>query len=255
MLVYQNFINGRNHNDSKLIRKDDKNVLFELISWLSNCATDKPLQRIRNWDRAEIYYPTRLCLRTTATNINMDLGDLLNDPFVFHWCRCKPLKQHRRESICIISCLTTSLRYMKPFVYENVPISRPTDATCDRFLFSIYMCITLHVSRVKRSSSGVPHRIYSLQFLCLCLSLALSCKTRQCQGQTQTQLLEYMKMHGPGNIKWKCPMSLCTASGTVLINKFLMKEWRNKHTSASPVSNNNDITYMKANKTGNVRIT
>jgi hypothetical protein len=37
-----------------------------------------------------------------------------------------------------------------------IPISRPTDATCDRF--SIYMCITLHVSSVKRSSSEVPHR-------------------------------------------------------------------------------------------------
>jgi hypothetical protein len=56
------------------------------------------------------------------------------------------------------------------------PISRPTDATCDRFLFSNCMFITLHVSSVKRSSSGVPHRIYSLQFLCLCLSAALSCK-------------------------------------------------------------------------------
>jgi hypothetical protein len=82
MPVYQNFINGRNHNDSKLIRKDDKNVSSELISWLSNCATDKPLQRIRNWDRVRIYYPTGLCLRTTATNINMDLGDVVNDLFV-----------------------------------------------------------------------------------------------------------------------------------------------------------------------------
>jgi hypothetical protein len=38
------------------------------------------------------------------------------------------------------------------------------------------MCITLHVSSVKRSSSGGPHRTYSLHFLCLCLSAALSCK-------------------------------------------------------------------------------
>jgi hypothetical protein len=45
-----------------------------------------------------------------------------------------------------------------------IPVSRPTDATCDRFLFSICMYITLHVSNVKRSSSGVPHRTYSLQF-------------------------------------------------------------------------------------------
>jgi hypothetical protein len=58
---------------------------------------------------------------------------------------------------------------------EYFPISRPTDATCVRFLFSVYMCITLHVSSVKRSSSGVPHCTYSLYFLCLCLSAALSC--------------------------------------------------------------------------------
>jgi hypothetical protein len=51
----------------------------------------------------------------------------------------------------------------------SVSISRPTDATCDKFLFSIYMCITLHVSSVKRSSSGVPHRTYSLLFLELIL--------------------------------------------------------------------------------------
>jgi hypothetical protein len=57
-----------------------------------------------------------------------------------------------------------------------IPISRPTDAICNRLLFSINMCITLHVSSVKRSSSGIPHCTYSLQFLCLCLSAALSCK-------------------------------------------------------------------------------
>jgi hypothetical protein len=39
-----------------------------------------------------------------------------------------------------------------------IPISRPKDATCDRFLLFIYMCITLHISSVKRSSLGVPHR-------------------------------------------------------------------------------------------------
>jgi hypothetical protein len=74
-----------------------------------------------------------------------------------------------------------------------IPVSRPTDATSDRFLFSIYMCIALHVSSVKRSSSGVPHLTYSLQFLCLCLSAALSCKKsflQDCRRQTQTQKLE-----------------------------------------------------------------
>jgi hypothetical protein len=108
------------------------------------------------------------------------------------------------------------------------------------------MYITLHVSRVKRSSSGVPQRIYSLQFLCLCLSVVLSCKKFSYKPVPQTDtntetggcmygegllmmrawrskhvelytyrskikiyhklhllvyLLEYMKMHGPGNIK------------------------------------------------------
>jgi hypothetical protein len=67
-----------------------------------------------------------------------------------------------------------------------LPISRPTDATCDRFLFSIYMCTILHVSSVKRSSSGVPHRTYSLQFLCLCLSTALSCKNLSYKTVPQT---------------------------------------------------------------------
>jgi hypothetical protein len=63
--------------------------------------------------------------------------------------------------------------------HRNFSISRPTDATYDRFLFSLYMCITLHVSSVKRSSSGVPCRTYSLQFLCLCLSAALTCRKLQ----------------------------------------------------------------------------
>ena len=54
---------------------------------------------------------------------------------------------------------------------------------------------------------------------------------------------------------WKCPMSLCTASSIMLINKFQMKEWRIKHNSACLVSNSNDITYTKVNKTGNVYIT
>jgi hypothetical protein len=77
--------------------------------------------------------------------------------------------------------------------FSYILISRPTDVTCERFLFSIYMCITLHISSVKRSSSGVPHRTYSLQFLCLCLSAALSWKklfSRQCRRRTQTQKLE-----------------------------------------------------------------
>jgi hypothetical protein len=79
--------------------------------------------------------------------------------------------------------LSISLWHLQIAVYCKiqfiVPISKPTDATCDIFLFSIYMCITLHVSSVKRSSSGVPHRAYSLQFLelKLCFKWVLNIKT------------------------------------------------------------------------------
>jgi hypothetical protein len=51
----------------------------------------------------------------------------------------------------------------------KIPISRPTDATCDRFLFSIYMYKTVHVSSVKRSrflqdsaTDGHKHRNWRL---------------------------------------------------------------------------------------------
>jgi hypothetical protein len=125
------------------------------------------------------------------------------------------------------------------------------DETCNRFLFSIYMYTTLHVSSIKHSSSGVPHCTYSLEFLCLCPSAALSCKKTYLSYKTVPRtdtntetggcmysegllmmstwrskhvelytyrykikiyhklhllvyLLEYMKMHGPGNIKsWR----------------------------------------------------
>jgi hypothetical protein len=85
-----------------------------------------------------------------------------------------------------------NLNYKIINIPNYIPISRPTGATCDMFLFSIYMYITLHVSSVKRSSSGVPHRTYSLQFLCLCLSAALSCK--KVSYKTQTQKLEAVCM-------------------------------------------------------------
>jgi hypothetical protein len=83
--------------------------------------------------------------------------------------------------ICLTFALLTSeqIRQFLCFLVRAssyIPISRLTDVTCDRFLLSFYMCITLHVSSVKRSSSGVPHHTFSLQFLCLCLSAALSCK-------------------------------------------------------------------------------
>jgi hypothetical protein len=105
-----------------------------------------------------------------------------------------PLRQVYAHSSWCRVMLSTWLISDQDIIIREVPISRPTNATCDWFLFSIYMCITLHVSCVKRSSSGVPHRTYSLRFLCLCLSAALSCKkqflTRQCRRQTQTQKLE-----------------------------------------------------------------
>jgi hypothetical protein len=62
------------------------------------------------------------------------------------------------------------------------------------------MCITLHVSSVKRSSSGVPHRTYSLQFLCLCLSAVLSCKklSHKTVPQTDTNTETGCCMYGEG---------------------------------------------------------
>jgi hypothetical protein len=63
------------------------------------------------------------------------------------------------------AAVTNKLEHVERKFAIYIPVSRPTDATCDRFLFSIYMCITLHDSSVKRSSSGVPHRTYSLQFV------------------------------------------------------------------------------------------
>jgi hypothetical protein len=46
----------------------------------------------------------------------------------------------------------------------------------------------LHVSSYKRSSSGVPHRTYSLQFLCFCLR---HCLVRNCFFFTP-KLLKYV---------------------------------------------------------------
>jgi hypothetical protein len=96
-----------------------------------------------------------------------------------------------------------------------IPISRPTDATCDRFLSSIYMCITLHVSSVKRSSSGVSHCTYSLQVLCLCLSAVLSCKklSYKTVPQTDTNTETGGCMYGEGLL--------------------MMSAWRSKHTELS----------------------
>jgi hypothetical protein len=78
--------------------------------------------------------------------------------------------------------------------YPPIPTSRPTDATRDRFLFSVYTYTTLHVSSVKRPSSGVPHCTYSLQFLCLSVRGTVLLETLVCKkflqdsatdGQTQ----------------------------------------------------------------------
>jgi hypothetical protein len=94
------------------------------------------------------------------------------------------LSTHGRGLPCmfLVGCRNIFFcKIVKIFKYVYlIPVSRPTDATCDRLLFSIYMCITLHVSSVKRSSSGFPRLTYSLQFLCLCLSAALSCKKLRC---------------------------------------------------------------------------
>jgi hypothetical protein len=71
---------------------------------------------------------------------------------------------------------------------------------------SIYMYTTLHVSSVKRSSSGVPHCTYSLQFLCLCPSVALSCKKKVISPSQRplpdnTQHSQQTNTHSPGGIR------------------------------------------------------
>jgi hypothetical protein len=74
-----------------------------------------------------------------------------------------------RQALIIRSPLTFLVR-----ASSYIPISRPTDATCDRFLYSIYMCITLHVGIYKfnvswsvRASLYISIRREYLQvFLC-----------------------------------------------------------------------------------------
>jgi hypothetical protein len=79
------------------------------------------------------------------------------------WCLCFMFPPPKPDMYCRSTSPTHLISL--DLISRIIPISRPTDATCDRFLFSIYMCITLRVLGVKRSSSGVPHRTYSLQFL------------------------------------------------------------------------------------------
>jgi cell division FtsZ-interacting protein ZapD len=54
--------------------------------------------------------------------------------------------------------LQNSLFQMQCFLVRAssyIPIRRPKDAACERFLFSIHMYITRHVSSVKRSSASL----------------------------------------------------------------------------------------------------
>jgi hypothetical protein len=57
------------------------------------------------------------------------------------------------QKALVVACDGNKSDHNRPNgVCVQIPISRTTDATCDRFLFSIYMCKTLHVSSVKRKS-------------------------------------------------------------------------------------------------------
>jgi hypothetical protein len=64
------------------------------------------------------------------------------------------------------------------------------------------MCITLHVSSVKRSSSEVPHRTYSLQFLCLCPSYWNIWRCTDQETLNNTRVLEDVTLSFKANI---CP--------------------------------------------------
>jgi hypothetical protein len=117
-----------------------------------------------------------------------------------------------------------------------IPVSRPIDAICNRFLFSIYMCITLHVSSIKRSSSGVPHRTYRPQFLWLCLSTALSSyKTvPQIDTITETGGCMYGKgllMMSAWSSKHVAQTDTNTETGGCMYGKGLLmiRAWRSKH--------------------------
>jgi hypothetical protein len=157
-----------------------------------------------------LYYCHRVATKLQSTNISYIIKTSVRQTNT-QFYNLRILSSSCILHVIALSPSSRSLHQDYITTYSNIrfsiniyfPTSRPTDATCDRFLFSIYMCKTLHVSSVKRSSSGVPHRKYSLQFLCLCLSAALSCKklsykflTRQCHRQTQTQKLE--TMYGEG---------------------------------------------------------
>jgi hypothetical protein len=129
-------------------------------------------------------------------------------------------------------------RWPAPLNEVMNPISRPTDATCDRFLFSIYMCITLHVSSVKHSSSGVPHLTYSLQFLCLSLSAALSCKKLAYSGASvcidgPRPTDQYRQTHHwkPVSYKTVPQTDTNTETGGCMYGEglLMMSAWRSKH--------------------------
>jgi hypothetical protein len=130
-------------------------------------------------------------------SISKDKNVLIHQPHLNMWCT---------QTMNFTFNVSWSVR-----ASSYIPISRPTDATCDRFLSSIYICITVHVSSVKRSSSGVPHRTYSLQFLCLCLSAALPCKkfSYKTVPQTDTNTQTGGCMYGEGLL--------------------MMSAWRSKH--------------------------
>jgi hypothetical protein len=84
---------------------------------------------------------------------------------------------HTASTFCVCvrpwHCLVRNFLTRKSLArqYQN----QQKQLVIDSYFLYIW-CATLHVSSVKRSSSGVPHCTYSLQFLCLCPSVALSCK-------------------------------------------------------------------------------
>jgi hypothetical protein len=133
--------------------------------------------KVKEW--CSLHFPLLHHVQTQSENgVTALKHDATLSSIKFSWTR---LKRHRFRhhfaysvsySVVPINSSLSNITLYTSYNDTKYSVSRPTDATCDRFLFSIYMCITLHDSSVKRSSSGVPHRTYSLQFLRLCLSAA-----------------------------------------------------------------------------------
>jgi hypothetical protein len=77
--------------------------------------------------------------------------------------------------------LTASIETTQGFLEANVQVnilfqlSRPTDATCDKFLFSIYMC-KLYMFRASIAHHQESLTVHTASSFCVYVCLRQSCK-------------------------------------------------------------------------------